>query len=256
MTFNRDFACICTEHFAFDSDDIADVKALEILILVLADAVARDVGLNVALEILNVTERSLSHNTLRHHSTRNGDRFTLKRVEVILDLGAVMGDVKLCDLERVLARLLKLLLSRYSLGSIPASLDRVTAGDAQRLSNRTCKVLFLLGADDGSIPLVTPGGGLLTDRDIVTRCLAAGRSPAMTRVGEVMTTQIIAAQPEMDLAMAAGLMGKEQIRRLPVLEKGKLCGIVSLGDLAVRDETAYDAGDALAEISNNLSSRD
>ncbi len=63
------------------------------------------------------------------------------------------------------ARLLRLLLSRYSVGSIPASLDRVTAGDAQRLSNRSCKVLFLLGADDGSIPLVTPGGGLLTDRD-------------------------------------------------------------------------------------------
>ena len=111
----------------------------------------------------------------------------------------------------------------------------------------------------GSLPVCAGDGrlrGLLTDRDIVTRCLAAGRSPAMTRVGEVMTTQIISAPPEMDLAMAAGLMGKEQIRRLPVLEKGKLCGIVSLGDLAVRDETAYDAGDALAEISNNLSSRD
>ena len=111
----------------------------------------------------------------------------------------------------------------------------------------------------GALPVCGGDGrlcGVLTDRDIVTRCLAAGRSPAMTRVGEVMTTQIISAPPEMDLAMAAGLMGKEQIRRLPVLEKGKLCGIVSLGDLAVRDETAYDAGDALAEISNNLSSRD
>lgn len=63
------------------------------------------------------------------------------------------------------ARLLRLLLSRYSVGTIPASLDRVTAGDAQRLSNRSCKVLFLLGADDSSIPLVVPGQGLLTDRD-------------------------------------------------------------------------------------------
>jgi ATP-dependent helicase/nuclease subunit B len=41
----------------------------------------------------------------------------------------------------------------------------VTAGDAQRIANRQCKVLFLLGADDGSIPQVTPGAGLLTDRD-------------------------------------------------------------------------------------------
>ncbi|MCF0123150.1 MAG: PD-(D/E)XK nuclease family protein, partial [Ruminiclostridium sp.] len=63
------------------------------------------------------------------------------------------------------ARLLRLLLSRYSVGSIPASLDRVTAGDARRLANRSCKVLFLLGADDGSIPLLDPGQGLLTDRD-------------------------------------------------------------------------------------------
>ncbi|MBP3318458.1 MAG: PD-(D/E)XK nuclease family protein [Ruminiclostridium sp.] len=76
---------------------------------------------------------------------------------------ALLGEMEVDFSE--FARLLRLLLSRYSVGSIPASLDRVTAGDAQRLSNRTCKVLFLLGADDGSIPLVTPGGGLLTDRD-------------------------------------------------------------------------------------------
>ncbi len=63
------------------------------------------------------------------------------------------------------SRLLRLLLSRYSVGTIPASLDRVAAGDAQRLSGRQSKVLFLLGADDGSIPLVAPGQGLLTDRD-------------------------------------------------------------------------------------------
>lgn len=63
------------------------------------------------------------------------------------------------------SRLLRLLLSRYSVGTIPASLDRVTAGDAQRLGSRACKVLFLLGADESAIPQVTPGQGLLTDRD-------------------------------------------------------------------------------------------
>ena len=63
------------------------------------------------------------------------------------------------------ARLLRLLLSRYTVGTIPASLDRVTAGDAQRLGGRACKVLFLLGADDSAIPQVSPGLGLLTDRD-------------------------------------------------------------------------------------------
>lgn len=51
-------------------------------------------------------------------------------------------------------------------------------------------------------------------------------------------------------------MGREQIRRLPVMENGRLCGMVSLGDLAMQDETSIDAGDALTEISSNLSSRD
>ena len=44
--------------------------------------------------------------------------------------------------------------------------------------------------------------------------------------------------------------------RLAVLENGRLCGMVRLGDLAMQDETSIDAGDALTEISNNLSSRD
>ena len=97
--------------------------------------------------------------------------------------------------------------------------------------------------------------GLVTDRDIVTRCLASGRSPAVTPVREVMTTQILSARPDMDAAAAAGLMGRAQIRRLPVRENGRLCGMVSLGDLARREETGMDAADALGEISSGLSKR-
>ena len=97
--------------------------------------------------------------------------------------------------------------------------------------------------------------GLVTDRDIVTRCLASGRSPAVTPVRDVMTTQILSARPDMDAAAAAGLMGRAQIRRLPVLENGRLCGMVSLGDLARREETGMDAADALGEISSGLSKR-
>lgn len=110
----------------------------------------------------------------------------------------------------------------------------------------------------GALPVCGSDGrvcGLLTDRDIVTRCLAAGRSPATTTVADVMTTRVVAARPDMDAAVAATLMGREQIRRLPVMEGGKLCGMVSLGDLAVKEETTMDAGDALMEISGNVSSR-
>ena len=98
--------------------------------------------------------------------------------------------------------------------------------------------------------------GLVTDRDIVTRCLASGRSPAATSVKEVMTSRVVFARPDTDTARAASLMGSQQIRRLPVVENGKLCGMVSLGDLAMQDETAYDAGDALAEIRASLSAKD
>ena len=98
--------------------------------------------------------------------------------------------------------------------------------------------------------------GVVTDRDLVTRCIAAGRLPASTPVRDVMTAHVVSAQPDMDTAAAAQLMGHKQIRRLPVLENGRLCGMVSLGDLANREETAYDATDALSEISSNISVRD
>ena len=74
-----------------------------------------------------------------------------------------------------------------------------------------------------------------------------------TRVREVMTGGVVWATPDLDAALAARLMGRKQIRRLPVVADNKLCGMISLGDLANCDENAYDAGDALAEISSNVS---
>lgn len=110
----------------------------------------------------------------------------------------------------------------------------------------------------GALPVCGSDGrmcGMLTDRDIVIRCLAAGKSPSATPVKAVMTTGVVSAPPDMDLALAAGLMGRWQVRRLPVLENGKLCGMVSLGDLALKEESCIDAGDALTEISDHLSCR-
>ena len=110
----------------------------------------------------------------------------------------------------------------------------------------------------GAIPVCGSDGrgcGMLTDRDIVTRCLAAERKPETTTVRDVMTSRVIVGRPDMDAAVAASLMGREQIRRLPVMENGKLCGMVSLGDLALKEESCMDAGDALTEISSHLSSR-
>lgn len=106
----------------------------------------------------------------------------------------------------------------------------------------------------GALPVCRSGRlyGVVTDRDLVTRCVAAGRDPSKTSVREVMTTRIISAKPDMDAAVAASLMGKEKIRRLPVVENGLIRGMVSLGDLAVLEQNAYDAADALSEISSQL----
>lgn len=97
--------------------------------------------------------------------------------------------------------------------------------------------------------------GLVTDRDLVTRCVAANRSPAETRVSDVMTMQVTSANPDMETDVAAGIMGRCQVRRLPVVENGRLCGMVSLGDLARRQESVMDAADALSNISDNISGR-
>ncbi len=109
----------------------------------------------------------------------------------------------------------------------------------------------------GALPVCKDGKlcGMLTDRDIVTRCLAANRRPDNTQVRQVMTEQVTTVSPDMQAGVAAHLMGRLQIRRLPVVENGNLCGMVSLGDMAVREETVMDAGDALADVSSNISDR-
>lgn len=109
----------------------------------------------------------------------------------------------------------------------------------------------------GALPVCSGGKlcGMLTDRDIVTRCLAANRQPNATQVRQVMTEQVTAVAPDMQTGVAAHLMGRLQVRRLPVVEGGRLCGMVSLGDMAVREETVMDAGDVLADVSSNISDR-
>ena len=110
----------------------------------------------------------------------------------------------------------------------------------------------------GAVPICGSDGhicGILTDRDLVTRCLAAGKDPRYTKIRDMMTTQLVTAQPDMDASAAAALMGRVQIRRLPVLENGRLCGMVSLADLAVSQETENEASYALTQISSNLTQR-
>ena len=107
----------------------------------------------------------------------------------------------------------------------------------------------------GMLPVCGGDGrlyGVVTDRDLVTRCLAPGRATGTTKVKDVMTGRVVAAGPDMDITTAAHLMGRAQVRRLPVLDNGKLCGMVSLADLAGTEEGGISAADALGEITANV----
>ncbi len=107
----------------------------------------------------------------------------------------------------------------------------------------------------GVLPVCGADGrvcGVLTDRDLVTRCLAPGRSAGQTKVKDVMTAGVVSAGPDMDVSAAAHLMGRRQVRRLPVVENGKLCGLLSLADLAAAEDGAVAAADALADITANV----
>ncbi|WLR56909.1 CBS domain-containing protein [Mesobacillus subterraneus] len=90
--------------------------------------------------------------------------------------------------------------------------------------------------------------GLVTDRDIILKAVADNTSME-SPISEVMTTDPVRGTVHMSAEEAADLMTDVQIRRLPIVEDGKMIGIVSLGDLAVTHTLDDEAGQALEEIS-------
>lgn len=114
------------------------------------------------------------------------------------------------------------------------------------------KVAELMKRDDvGSIPICQGNNliGMITDRDIVMKVVAAGGNTNNISVKDVMSTDIISVTADQDVHEAANLMSRYQIRRLPVLENGNLIGILAIGDLAVEKIHINEAGDALSDIS-------
>ena len=98
---------------------------------------------------------------------------------------------------------------------------------------------MMLDNDCGEIPVVADKEtrkpvGVITDRDIVVRTLAKGVDPTQKCVGDCMTSPAVTVTPDMSLVECCDVMEKEQIRRVPVIgSDGRLCGIVSLADVAM-----------------------
>lgn len=103
----------------------------------------------------------------------------------------------------------------------------------------------------GSIPVVSENKivGIVTDRDIVLRSAAEGENIERQQVKDIMTSNPVVGKPDMDVHEAASLMSDRQIRRLPIVDKDNLVGMVSLGDLAVEPKLQDEAESALKDIS-------
>ena len=131
--------------------------------------------------------------------------------------------------------------------------SEVMTSDVQTVSaDQTAReaASFMLRAEAGSIPVCEGDRviGIITDRDIAVRGVAEGRGPD-TPVRELMSDGIICARDDEDVADVAHRMSEEQVRRLPVLDsEDRLCGIVSLGDLA-RETRFEESQEALEGVS-------
>jgi CBS domain-containing protein len=111
--------------------------------------------------------------------------------------------------------------------------------------------------DTGVVPVVDGGNrlvGVITDRDLAIRAIADGKHYGET-VREFLTTNLLVASPAMSTDDAAELMARHQVRRLPVVEGDRLVGIVSLGDLAVKEGSDWRIGDTLEDISEGVKTR-
>jgi len=83
--------------------------------------------------------------------------------------------------------------------------------------------------------------GMFSERDVLRRIVAERRDPAITRVAEVMTKEVVCCTPETGLEEARGSMKNRRIRHLPVVDGGqRLVGLISIGDLNAHQATAHE----------------
>ena len=119
-----------------------------------------------------------------------------------------------------------------------------TAAEAAGTMTRSDVGIVLVCGQNGSLQ------GVLTDRDIVTRCVAVQSDPVQTKVQDLMTRNVVTISPNEEMKTAADLLSGEQIRRIPVVEGTRVVGILSLADLVHSDLYDMEAAQALTEITS------
>jgi CBS domain-containing protein len=109
--------------------------------------------------------------------------------------------------------------------------------------------------DIGPVPIVDDNNrkrlvGIVTDRDLAIKVVAAGRDPQTTPVSEVMTTNVITCRDNDDIETALDAMSTQQLRRIPVVDDGNmLLGIIAQADIATRMDSPEKTGEVVKEIS-------
>ena len=105
-------------------------------------------------------------------------------------------------------------------------------------------------ADVGALLVTDPDGmlsGVITDRDIVTSCIAAGHDPAKCPVSSLADHPPVTVEAEADLAEILKTMGRSRVRRLPVTDHGRLVGVIGMSDL-VKAATPDEIGSLVGKI--------
>lgn len=112
--------------------------------------------------------------------------------------------------------------------------------DAARVMNqyRIGAVVVTGGTDRGRQGEAGEAGvvGIFTERDILMRVVAECRDPATTRVEEVMTPRVLTCTPETSIDELRKVMREKRVRHIPVMDGGKLAGMVSIGDVNAAEE--------------------
>lgn len=107
--------------------------------------------------------------------------------------------------------------------------------------------------DCGVVPVVDERGslvGIITDRDLVIRAFTGGKTPDQLRAGDVMTDDVECVHPDESIHSVIELMGKRQIRRIPVVDRDdRVLGIISMGDIANRADYDEELQEALDRVS-------
>ena len=123
----------------------------------------------------------------------------------------------------VLSGKLKDLLAKKENVVIQVESDRIIAAAARKMRDNKVGALMVMKNDTLS--------GIFTERDLMSRVVAEGLNPEKVQVSEAMTSSIATVPLETPIREAANIMSQNRIRHLPVLEEGKLYGVISVGDI-------------------------